>query len=401
MALKHWWTGRNEAEKIAWVRLHCYGGAATDMPKFMASATDDVRAHDGDFLLAERDGKLVGTATSLHLHTHIHGAAMGVHGVAYVGAVRTERRRASIPGEAGVATVVMQESVRMGRERGDMVSALMPFRASYYEHFGYGLMEHMAAWTIPAGVLPSGDAGNFVAFEDRHLAGLVSLRQKISAGGHCDIERPEGEWRRVLKRAEGGFLFVDEGKGWLWLNTESEGGVMVGKVMDWGAPDAAAFLRLLRMLGSLKDQYSKFYLTTPTDWPVNMLLRESQVPHRPAAHATASLTQCTRMQMRVLDHKRFLEAIHWPGGAKGEMVLAVKECEGHESRLAVRVEGGRAEVRASTATPTYVISDRTYAGVVTGDITASTAVRFGLAEGNGALLDTLAMGRKPFSFDGF
>lgn len=402
MALTHRWTGRTDADLIGAVRMHCYASSLTELPKFIASVTDDVRGRDGEFLLVERDGRAVGTATSLHLTMHLRGVPMPCHGVAYVGAIRTERRKAATgSGELGVATTVMHETLKRGRDRGDIVSALMPFRASYYEHFGYGLVERQAQWSIPVGLLPTGDAGNFAPYTTDHFPALVQLRQRIATTGHCDVERPEGEWRRIITRAEAGFLFVDPAGAWVWLNTEFDAGVAVGRIIDWGAVDTDAFVRILRLLGSLKDQYARFILLTQADFPVNRLLRESQVPHRPVAHSTASLTVCTRMQMRILDHKRFLETLPWPTTAKGEAVLSIRESEGHESRLALRVEAGRAEAKATTMSPTFTTHDKTYAGIITGDMPASTALRFGLAEGTPDLLDTLATGPKPYTYDGF
>ena len=42
------------------------------------------------------------------------------------------------------------------------------------------------------------------------------------------------------------------------------------------------------------------------------MLRESQLPHRAVEHAVPRLQTITRMQVRVLDHKRFLEALRLP-----------------------------------------------------------------------------------------
>jgi predicted acetyltransferase len=382
------------------------------MGRFVEGVMEDDRARDGDFLVVERDGMAVGTATALHLTMHVRGAAIPCHGVAYVGAIRTERRKAAVGGvkEPGVATVVMEETIRRGRERGDVVTALMPFRASYYEHFGYGLVERQLYWNIPTSVLPSGDAGRWVHYEEGHLPGLMALRREMMGAGQCDIERTEGRWKSVMKKGEGGWTFVElDGDGrpaaWLQLGAMSEvpgGRPHVGRVGDWGCRGPGeGMARVLRFLGSLKDQYTRVLIDGPSDWQINRLLKETQVPHREVVHPTATATMITRMQMRVLDHKRYLEAIGWPGGTKGEAVVLVKECEGGESRFAVRVEGGRAEVRPSVATPTFVTTDVTYASVVSGELSATEAVRMGLAEGEAGILDGLAVGRKPYCGDFF
>ncbi len=394
--------------------MHCYAPVNAQLAEFVESVREDDRAKDGDFLLVERDGRAVGTATSLSMRAHLHGAGFACNGVAYVGTIRTERRKGGGGGgsgggggEKGVATVVMEHTVRRGRDRGDVLTTLMPFRASYYEHFGYGIVERQARWTIPMAVLPAGGGEtNYRPFDPAMLPALKRLRQEIAQGGQCDHERTDGEWANLIGRMDegpgtGGFVFVDidgaaNARGWVMLVTEWEDGAGVAKAWDWGTASIPDFRNLLGLLGSLKDQYAMAKITTPVDYPVNRMLRESQVPHRPVSHATPLLTVNTRMQMRVLDHKRFLEEIVWRAEVRGSVVVSVRESEGHESRFRLTVEGGRGGCAVSAETPGFVCTDKVYASIVSGDLPAADAVRFGLAEGEPGVLRWLGMGRKPF-----
>src|SRR5688572_16673605 len=137
------WVNESEYDRVAEARMYCYGTAAAERERFREGVTVG-RDYEGDVLLAERDGRLVGTATSLNLRMWVRGGAVPCQGVAWVGTVKTSRR-----GSPGVATQVMHETIRLARDRGLVVSALMPFRGSYYEHFGYGVMERRCAWTVP------------------------------------------------------------------------------------------------------------------------------------------------------------------------------------------------------------------------------------------------------------
>jgi len=103
MALSHRWTGRSEADLVGWVRMHCYAPVNAQLAEFVESVREDDRAKDGDFLLVERDGRAVGTATSLSMRAHLHGAGFACNGVAYVGTVRTERRKGGGGGSGGGA----------------------------------------------------------------------------------------------------------------------------------------------------------------------------------------------------------------------------------------------------------------------------------------------------------
>jgi len=59
-------------------------------------------------------------------------------------------------------------------------------------------------------------------------------------------------------------------------------------------------------LGACAIQYSSAILILPVDLPLNLLLKETQVPHRSVTHTTAEMKIHTRMQVRVLDHARLL-----------------------------------------------------------------------------------------------
>jgi hypothetical protein len=71
----------------------------------------------------------------------------------------------------------------------------------------------------------------------------------------------------------------------------------------------------------------------------------------------------------------------------------------------IEVEGGRATARPTGESPDVECTDRTWAGVVLGDLPASRAGRMGLAKvhSSGALvvLDAFAAGVAPFSNEYF
>jgi predicted acetyltransferase len=140
------------------------------------------------------------------------------------------------------------------------------------------------------------------------------------------------------------------------------------------------------------------------DWPVHRLLREGQVPHRPVDHPVSELKCDVRMQVRILDHRKFLESLQLPADSRGRASVAVAESEGNVSRLAVEIEGGRASVTEGAGESDFQCPDRIWAAVATGDISASDAARWGLARatgGSAAVLDYLANGPRPFCREGF
>lgn len=400
-SLTHRWLSRDSADLIGHVRMHCYAASLSQRPQFVNSVLEDTRVRDGQFLIVEKDGRPVGTATSADLTMHLHDANGGFpcQGVAYVGTVRTERRKGA--GRGGVATEVMNATLRRARDEGHALSALMPFRASYYEHFGFGLVERQNNWTIPLSLLPAADqegrAGDWRPYSPADLPHLHALRNTLAAKGNCDMERPLGRWEAMIAAQESGFIFLTD-DAWVLLKTEPEWTL---RVTDWGAASPAALKRLLAFLGSLRDQYTRVHLTAPVDLPLNLLLKEPQLPHRPVAHTHATLHTITRMQLRVLDHLKVLNAIHWPKEATGSAVLSIQETEGHESRVKLDVHEGRSSAAPSSATPTFTTTDKTWASILSGELPAPTAACLGLASGDATPLTPLAHGPKPFTWEYF
>lgn len=416
MGLNLRWVGEEDWDRVTKARLHCYAPAARELDSYAERLRVDPRNHDADIVLAEEAGvsgagAAVGTATALHLTLWARGGAVPCQGVAWVGTIKTHRRGGS-KDTPGIATQVMWEVLRRGRERGQVVSALMPFRASFYEHFGYGLVERRHDWTLPLDVLPRGDFAGVRFYEPADFTALVDCRQRVARAGQCDMERSAALWELYLRRAEDGFVVVDRPdaagpvRGWVEFRHAQEGAKTVLRVTEIGYEAVPDLLRLLHFMGGLKDQYATAVLSLPPDVRLNLLLRETQLPHRPVNHAVADVRPYTRMQLRVLDHKRFVEAMHLPPAALGAATVAVHETEGHVTRLRIAVEGGRARVTTGDASgPAFECRDVTWAAVVCGDLPATTAVGLGLAtcadRSAAELLDVFGRGPAPYSLEYF
>jgi hypothetical protein len=405
MALSSRWLGRDQGELISRVRMHCYGQAERELPVFVERLKVDHRGRDGDYLIVERDGVAVGTATSLSFPMHCRGGTVPCQGVAWVGTVKTERRKGA--GQTrGVASIVMAELLNKARERGEVVSALMPFRASFYEHFGYGVVERRCQWTVPLGLLPQGDTAGLRFFQNDDLDAITACRTREARAGQCDIDAgPAGiaTWR---PKFEDGFVIVDRPdrngpvRAWMQVVDHREAGKAYAKVTHWSAEIFDAFVRLLSMLGTWKDQYTAAIFMAPADWPVNWLLKERQVPHRLVDHPVAKVEPHTRMQIRVLDHKRFVESLRLPPDVRGSATVAIRETEGTTSTLSFDVEDGRALTRLHAGDPQVELTDVTWAAVVSGELPIETARSLGVAQVRddraAKVLECFARGRAPW-----
>ena len=414
------WLGSSEEEldRVATTRMRCYAHAARDIERFREGIRADPRARGGDFLLAEESGVGVGTCTSMPLTMWMRGAALPCQGVAYVGTIKTHRRGSSRASGAGIATRLMHETLRVARERGQVLSALMPFRASFYEHFGYGLVERRADWTLPLSVLPSGAFDGVRFFEPADLPDLRRCRQRVAERGQCDVERSPAMWDLFISKSSDGFLIVDrpltdgEVSGWALLRHQTEHTRDILRVSEIGYEDSAGLLRLLHFLASLRDQYSAAMVTLPADLQLNRILKEGQLPHRPVNHAIASAELQVRLQVRILDSKKLIESLHLPSGRNGAVQVSVNECDegaaraSQVNRFRVEISDGRGEVRLGAAAnaPAFECADTTWAAVVSGDLSASAALSLRLASGDAggaAVLDAFSAGPAPWCIEYF
>ncbi|HSI36296.1 MAG: enhanced intracellular survival protein Eis [Phycisphaerae bacterium] len=409
MSLSLRWVGREQAEIVGRVRALCYSPLAKNIPDYQKYLAADERVPADDLLLAERDGAALGTATAYPMTMWVRGGPVACQGVAFVGTIKTHRRSARTSADdPGIATALMRETLRRARDRGQVVSALMPFRATFYEHFGYGLVERRNLWTIPLSVLPHGPADGFAFIEGDADEPRRACRQRMVEAGQCDIERPAGSWLHHTKQEDDGWTVADQPGGpgspmnsWAHFDQEKVNGKDHLKVYDLACDSPAALRRLLCFFATLRDQYWAVQFALPADLPINLWLREPQLPHRLVNHDTAGLQPQTRMQIRVLDHAAFLGAMRTlPANVRGAATVAVAETEGHVSRLRFEVADGQAMATPTTAEADVECTDRTWASVVAGDVSASTAARMGLIKVARAealiALDAFAAGPAPF-----
>jgi predicted acetyltransferase len=398
MSLRLSWHGKESAEEVGKTRALCYAPGTGEIPVFQERLANDPRIAGDDLLLARRDGVPVGTATSYSMSMWVRGAAFPCQGVAFVGTVKTSRR------SGGVASQLMTQTLLKARERGQVLSALMPFRASFYEHFGYGLVERRATWTVPLTVLPRGSSDGFEFLEGADEA-RQACRQRMVRRGQCDVERTPGTWTHWTRQEGQGYVVGERREdqsvsSWFSWSHEVRDGKALLDVHDLAFESVEAFCRALQFFGTLRDQNWAVKLTLPVDSQLNRLLRETQVPHRVLTHATAGVEHYTRMQVRVLDHVRLIGALRLPPAVRGGAVVAVAEAEGTTSTFKIDVDAGRAVAAESSATPDIECADRDWAAIVLGDLPASRAAEMGLIKANrpsaAGLLDAFAVGPVPF-----
>jgi predicted acetyltransferase len=222
-----------------------------------------------------------------------------------------------------------------------------------------------------------------------------------------DIGEPAYQYK--FHRFVEGFHFIDDSEGrarwWAYVLTDSSAERTVAHIYDHVCESPEALVRMLGFLSSLRDQYSYAKFQCAAHRPVNLLLRESQVPHRGVDHAAARVSRLTRMQMRILDHARFFEHQRCESAHAGSAVVAVRECEGGVSKFRLSLDAGRYEASATSAVADVECTDVRWASIAAGDLSARIAAQFGLIQLNNSaalqILDTLYSQRQPYCHEYF
>jgi predicted acetyltransferase len=403
MALSLRWVNDDERERVAETRMLCYSPASRERAAYVERLNNDARSRAGDYLLAEENGVAVGTSTGMALTMWVRGGAVSCQGVAHVGTVKTHRRRSG----GGIGTVLMNETLRSARERGFVLSALMPFRGTFYEHFGYGFMERRADWTIPMAILPQRENDEFRFYRESDFEELVRFKQRLTERTHGDIERPAALWKQYLDGSDDGHCVVERSgdgpiRSFIYFVQTHHQHQDTLKVDEALYEDAGGLRRVLGFLGSLRDQYAFASMVVPGDLPLNRLLVEDQMTHRQNRnHATAEVRPFNRMQVRVLDHAKLINAMKsLPRDRSGKVVVAIRETEGATSKIAIELKDGAAAASATDASADVEMSDRMWAAVALGDLPATRAADLGLIAVTNrtplGVLDALSAGAAPF-----
>ncbi|HEV2295799.1 MAG TPA: GNAT family N-acetyltransferase [Tepidisphaeraceae bacterium] len=410
MGLNLRWVGDDERERVAEARMLSFAPGRAALPAYVERIQNETHIKAGDFLLAEKNGEPVGTATSIPMTMWVRGGPVRCQGVAHVGTIKTQRRKTGAG--PGIATLVMNEMLRAARERGFVVSALMPFRGSFYEKFGYGFVERRIEWTLPMAVLPKGEFDDIGFYRPEDLDELVRFKQRVTEHTHGDIERPRHLWERYIRQADEGFVVVDRSAGGairsvaFFQDKHDQAGPDSVRVVETIYEDVPALRRQLHFIGSLRDQYANAKLMLPADLRLNLLLTETQMTHRANRnHATAEARPFNRMQVRVLDHVKLLGAINLQSTARGSVVVGVRDVEGGVTKLAIEISEGRVSAKATAAAVQVEMADRVWAPVVFGDLLASEAHRLGLLtttdERALGVLDAFGEGPAPYCHEYF
>ncbi|MEJ2184402.1 MAG: GNAT family N-acetyltransferase [Gemmatimonadota bacterium] len=162
--------------------------------------------------VADEDG-VVGAYKLLRLTQYITGAALPTAGLAAVAVSHSHRRQ-------GLGRQLCGHALRSARERGDVLSALYPFRPAFYHALGWGLVARLHRHRFRTATLPEGPR----------------RRRPVRLAGPEDLARIAACYGRVAERSNGP-LRRDEA---LWHNRLG-GGPVIEPIRARDSRDPAAW----------------------------------------------------------------------------------------------------------------------------------------------------------------
>lgn len=182
-------------------RDHALDDARIDQTKYF---TDHVT------LVAEAQGEPVADASAIPMRQNVRGVIYPMAGIAGVATLPHARRR-------GYATSLLTELLGMMRDSGHAVSALYPFRQSFYARFGFVGLPKSKSVTFPVSNLArllTADLPGEVhwGLPAKHYAEYEALAAELLSSRHGFALLPESRMAR-LRDAEDRWLAIARANG--------------------------------------------------------------------------------------------------------------------------------------------------------------------------------------------
>jgi predicted acetyltransferase len=373
---------------------------------------DPVYGGGADTLFIGCDSLGIAAACQIHpLRQWVAGEPMPMTGVGTV-AISPVRRK------QGRAAELVTAALRAGRERGDIVSALFPFRVSFYQRLGYGLAGEALQYQVPTGTLPDSAERHRVAVieSDDERAEALALYNRWAATQNGQLERSARLWQTIAGtghallgyRAHHGGL---EGYALVIYRTDLQPQERYLEVdeMVWATDSARR--GLYAWLGSLGDQWQQILLRALPSDRLGDWLREPRLPHGTAPPWRLWAPSATLMSgpmFRLIDVRAAFEGRRVEPTPAMAVAIEIEDAQFEENCGSWRIalDAGRAIVERTGALDVSLRMDiSTLSRIFIGSLSPTSALRAGLLECDHeellGVLDTALALPEPWTFDRF
>ena len=336
--------------------------------------------------LDELDGRITGAFRTYSLTQYLHGCAYPMMGLAAVAVDETARRR-------GIGRRLCLEAVHIARERGDVLSALYPFRPSFYTALGWGYVGEMHAFRFRPESLQVSHCGVVQRAAPSTTNAIAACYARVAHESNGLIARTPRIWRQHLE-SETTYAYLTGG-------TRVEG-YLIARFNKGSAPDerslyihellaenADAYRTLLGWIAAQRDEWRVILYDASPDENFAHRLADPRPPgYRSARHLWAPVHRSIRGPMlRVLDVPAALERrVRWGPSAPLRFSLEIDDGIVPENAgpFGLDFDGRAVRVtRGKNARPTLRTSSAGFAQIFAGEVSVMSAISLGIASVDG------------------
>ncbi len=270
----------DEIPAVARMVAHSFPGSPRTPAWWHEQLADPVYGGGAETLVVGLEAGRFVAALQLHaVRQWVAGNRIPMAAVGTVSIAPTHRKRR-------LAAELMTAALRMARERGDVASALYPFRSSFYKKLGYGQSGEALQYQIAPALLPDSDERYKVELlesaETRSEA--LSLYAGWASAQTGQLERGQRIWTHLIEqqdRALVGYRGPDgklEGYALAIYRTDlpREERYLEVDELVWTTP--AARRGLYGWMSSLGDQWERILLRALPSHRFGDWIRESRLP---------------------------------------------------------------------------------------------------------------------------
>ena len=353
--------------------------------------------------VAEQDGRGVGACKIYPMTQHMGGAALPMAGIAAVAVSPSDRRR-------GIGSELCTRALRIAYDRGAVLSALYPFRPSFYQELGWGYVGTLHVHEMRTAALPAGGPADVRIGTAADERAIQRCYDDWLVQAHGAIERSDAVWR---------YQFDTPGRHVFVAGTETLRGYAIADyglgavpdertlhVRELIAHDHAAYLDLVAFLSQQRDRWARIRYDAAASERFDLLVDDPRPPTHAAERGLwAQSARVLRGPMlRLVNVRAALERrVRWGAHTAISFTLDVEDDELPENRGPWRVvfDGRRARVEPAAGQPDALHIDcsvERLTQIYAGEITLSEALRLGGAacSGDPAVLDELFGGLPAF-----
>jgi len=377
---------RRDIPRLAELWAHAFPGERTVEQRVRQLEAGGVYGGIDDAWLLTRQDRLAGALRLYRLTQYLHGTRLPMMGVAAVAVAPAARRQ-------GLGADLCRQALRLGRARGDVVSVLYPFRPSFYQRLGWGLVGILDSFLFRPRDLPAP-----ASFGRVRLAGpadrvaVAEVYAQVASASHGLIERTSRIWEQHLA-PEDRHLFMlerdERAAGYLLVRyghsvTPTERALHIHELV---AADDDAYRELLGWIALQADQWPLIRYDALPEERFDILLSDPRLPRfRSARTLWAPVAQRIRGPMlRVLDVPAALASrAGWPQVAPCSFTLRVVDRELPENEGPWQVVFDGRQVGCGPAGERSKVDlelpAAEFAQLYVGELGVTEAVRLGRAE---------------------